>query len=225
VVLGLFARELERQGVFSFPRLDRVRVTQLTPAGADRAPPPVPPTDRDPWLRFDHARLRIRSALPLLSVAGLVSYVVYLSAKFGEPFAFVTAERAPGWELKAGPHTWFKVEFFDRLIHYPHMGKAYTAGIAFQAILACGVLALAPRVGRKFGWGYAVYVVAVLAIPLVGSKDFQGIGRYCLAAFPAFAVMGDTLAARHRLAAVVFVGSALALGLLCSGFARGAYVA
>jgi hypothetical protein len=87
------------------------------------------------------------------------------------------------------------------------------------------VLALVPRVGRKFGWGYAVYVVAVLAIPLVGSKDFQGIGRYCLAAFPAFAVMGDRLSAHHRLATGVLAASALALGVLCSGFARGAYVA
>jgi hypothetical protein len=186
---------------------------------------PVAGEHRDPLIRFDHTRLRLSSALPLLSVAGLVSYVVYLAAKFGEPFAFVTAERAPGWELKAGPHTWFKVEFFDRLIHFPHMGKWYTAGLLVQAVLAFGVLALAPRVGRKFGWGYAVYVVAVLAIPLVGSKDFQGIGRYCLAAFPAFAVMGDLLATHKRLATGVLVVSALALGLLCSGFARGAYVA
>ena len=80
------------------------------------------------------------------------------------------------------------------------------------------------RVGRKFGWGYAVYVVVVLAIPLVGSKDFQGIGRYCLAAFPAFAVMGEYLMTRRRLATGVLVLSALALCLLCSGFARGAYV-
>ena len=32
VVVGLFARELERQGVFSLPRVDRVRVAQLTPS-------------------------------------------------------------------------------------------------------------------------------------------------------------------------------------------------
>ena len=226
VVVGLFARELERQGVFSLPRLDRVRVAQLTPSTpgiADR-PEISAPTDRPPLIRFDLSKLRARSALPLLSIAGLVSYVVYLAAKFGEPFAFVKAERAPGWDLKAGPHTWFKVEFFDRLIHFPHMGKWYTAGLLVQALLAIGLLTLTRRVGRKFGWGYAVYVVVVLAIPLVGSKDFQGIGRYCLAAFPAFAVMGEYLMTRRRLATGVLVLSALALCLLCSGFARGAYV-
>ena len=37
VVVGLFARELERQGVFSLPRLDRVRVAQLSPSAAARS--------------------------------------------------------------------------------------------------------------------------------------------------------------------------------------------
>jgi hypothetical protein len=237
VVVGLFARELERKGVFSLPRLDRVRVAHLTPSaaappgqGSAAAPPgqgsaAAPPgQDRAPLIRFDFTKLRARSALPLLSIAGLVSYVIYLAAKFGEPFAFVTAERAPGWDLKPGPHTWFKVDFFDRLINFPDMGVWHTAGLVVQAVLAIGLLTLTLRVGRKFGWGYAIYVVVVLAIPLVGSKDFQGIGRYCLAAFPAFAVMGQYLADRRRLAIGVLVVSALGLGLLCSGFARGAYV-
>lgn len=229
VVVGLLARELERTGVFSLPRLDRVRVPHLAPAtaaapaGYGSAAAPAGQGSA-PLIRFDLTKLRARSALPLLSIAGLVSYVVYLAAKFGEPFAFVTAERAPGWDLKPGPHTWFKVDFFDRLIHFPHMGPWHTVGLVVQAVLAIGVLTLTLRVGRKFGWGYAIYVVVVLAIPLVGSKDFQGIGRYCLAAFPAFAVMGQCLADRRRLAIGVLVVSALGLGLLCSGFARGAYV-
>ena len=91
-------------------------------------------------------------------------------------------------------------------------------------MLAIGVLTLTLRVGRKFGWGYAIYVVVVLAIPLVGSKDFQGVGRYCLAAFPAFAVMGQFLAERRQLATGVLIVSAVGLGLFCSSFARGAYV-
>jgi hypothetical protein len=220
VVIGLLARELERQGVFSFPRFDRVRPGRFAPAASVGSG-----GERLPLIRFDGTRLRARSALPLLSLAGLVSYIAYLGAKFGEPFAFVIAERAPGWDLDAGPHTWFKVEFFERLIDYPHDGVWYTTGLVVQAVLAAGVLALTPRVGRKFGWAYALYVVVVLAIPLVGSKDFQGIGRYALAAFPAFAVMGDCLAARsRRLAGTALAVSAAGLALLCSGFARGAYV-
>jgi hypothetical protein len=219
VVIGLLARALEREGVVSFPRFDRVRSGRLGRPSAPSTDEPAPPV-----IRFDRGRLRAATVLPLLSVAGLVSYVVYLWAKFDEPFAFVIAERAPGWDLEAGPHTWFKVEFFERLADYPNDGVWYTTGLVVQAVLALGILALTPRVVRKFGWAYAAYVVVVLAIPLVGSKDFQGIGRYALSAFPAFAVMGDCLAARRRVAAGVLVVSAVALGLLCSGFARGAYV-
>jgi hypothetical protein len=177
-----------------------------------------------PLVRFDRERLLAITLLPLLSIAGLVSYVVYLWAKFDEPFAFVIAERAPGWDLEAGPRTWFKVAFFERLADYPHDGVWYTTGLVVQAALAIGILALTPRVVRRFGWAYAGYVVVVLAIPLVGSKDFQGIGRYALSAFPAFAAFGDLLAARRRVAVAVLGVSAVALGLLCSGFARGAYV-
>ena len=219
VVIGLVARELEREGVFSFPRFDRVRSGRLGRS-------PASPADEKPapWLRFDRTKLRSRSALPLLSIAGLLSYVVYLWAKFDEPFAFAIAERAPGWDLEAGPRTWFKVAFFERLSDFPHDGAWHTTGLVVQAVLAAGVLALTPLIGRKFGWAYALYVVVVLAIPLVGSKDFQGIGRYALSAFPAFAVMGDQLATRRRAAIAVLGVSAIGLGLLCSGFARGAYV-
>ncbi|HUP72444.1 MAG TPA: hypothetical protein VM282_05305 [Acidimicrobiales bacterium] len=227
VVIGLFVRELERRGVFSLPRFDRVRVGRLGPS----PPVAVEPWMKLPWLRFDRAAFRQRCLLPLFSVVGLASYMVYLAWKFGEPFAFAIAERAPGWDLKPGPHTWFKVEFFDRVRHFPYKDGWYTwdgwytLGIVFQVVLAIGLLLLTRRVGRKLGWGYAVYVVVVLAIPLVGSKDFQGIGRYALAAFPAFAVSGQWLATHPRLAIGPLAVSAAALGLLCCGYARGAYVA
>ena len=219
VVAGLVVRELEREGVFSLPRLERVRVARVLPSeDAGR-----PLDDRLPWIRFDRTKLRARSALPLLSIAGLVSYVVYLTARFGEPFAFAIAERAPGWELKPGPRTWFKVSFFERLFNFP-VGVVYTGALVVQALFAIGLLALTLRVGRKFGWGYAVYVVVVLAIPLVSSKDFQGIGRYCLGAFPAFAVAGQFLAERPRLSTRVLFASALILVVLCGWFSRGRYL-
>lgn len=113
---------------------------------------------------------------------------------------------------------------FDRIVHFPDRGEWYTASIAFQAVLAVFMLTLVPKVGRRFGWGYAVYVLAVLAIPFVGSKDFQGIGRYGLAAFPVFALLGSWLA-EHPARAKVFLGvSAAVLAVLTCGFARGAYV-
>jgi hypothetical protein len=41
--------------------------------------------------------------------------------------------------------------------------------------------------------------VIALAIPIVGTKDFMGLGRYVLAVFPVFAAAGDVLAcSRYR---------------------------
>ena len=57
---------------------------------------------------------------------------------------------------------------------------------------------LLPRVQRLFGWGYLAYCVVVLAIPIIGTKDFMGTGRYVLAAFPVIAAAGDFLATRRQ---------------------------
>ena len=53
---------------------------------------------------------------------------------------------------------------------------------------------LLPRVWRLFGWGYLAYAAVVLAIPIVGTDDFMGTGRYALAAFPVVAAAGHFLA-------------------------------
>ncbi|MCX7619515.1 MAG: hypothetical protein N2037_01575, partial [Acidimicrobiales bacterium] len=60
---------------------------------------------------------------------------------------------------------------------------------------------------------------------LLGSKDFQGTGRYLLAAFPVFFVVGRVLESRPRLRTAVWVVSALFLILWTSAYARGYYVA
>ena len=37
---------------------------------------------------------------------------------------------------------------------------------------------------RRFGWGYAGYVLGIIAIGAIGTKDFLGAGRYLIGAFP-----------------------------------------
>jgi len=59
--------------------------------------------------------------------------------------------------------------------------------LTVQALAGLGAVLLLGRVWLRFGWGYTVYCVIVLVIPIVGTKDFMGLGRYVLAAFPAFA--------------------------------------
>ena len=93
------------------------------------------------------------------------------------------------------------------------------------AVLTIGLVALIPRIVRRLGYGYGVYTLVVLGMPLVESKDFQGLGRYCLAAFPAFAVLGELLASRPRLRVAWLVVSAGGLVFLAGAFARGRYLA
>jgi amino acid transporter len=57
---------------------------------------------------------------------------------------------------------------------------------------------LVRTVWRRFGWGYAAYTVVSLAIPLIGTKDFMGTGRYVLAAYPVIAAAAVVLT-RDRL--------------------------
>lgn len=160
-----------------------------------------------------------------LALAGFGTYCVFLWIRFGNPLAFAKAEGAPGWDNTSSPRTWFKVEYFDRIFSWPHGGPEYTSGIILHSFIGLLALALAVAVRRRAGWGYAVYVAGVLIIPLIGSKDFHAMGRYALAAFPSFAVAGEWLAKRPRMAQVGLGLSALLMGFLCNAYARGSYVA
>jgi hypothetical protein len=70
-----------------------------------------------------------------------------------------------------------------------------------------------------------VYAAGVIAVPLVGSKDFQGVGRYLLAAFPCIAAAAYLLADRPLLRRIWVPASALLLCGWAFAFARGYYVA
>jgi hypothetical protein len=226
VVLGLVLRLLERRGALRLPVLDRLRWYRGRPRAG--APPELadPATDagRGPVV-FEWRRLHRTDPAILLSAVGLLLYVVYLWDRFGEPFAFADAESAPGWDQRPGPRTWFKTGWMSRVVHFAGDPNGYTVSISFQAVLAIGLLLLVPLVVRRIGWGYAAYTVGVLAIPLVGSKDFMGIGRYALTAFPSFAVLGVLLSERPRLRAAWLPVSGVLLVALCSAFAYGHYVA
>lgn len=189
---------------------------------------------------------RLRSLRPadagvLLSVAGVGAWSGYLWIRWGDPLLFATVQEAPGWGQEAGPRTWFKVEFLEKVRSLPgvlrdtlagttvHSARpladtVYGTGIVLQATALAAALALAVVVWRRIGWGYGLYCLAVLGVPLLGTKDFQGVGRYVLAAFPCFAVVGAHLA-DHRWSRWGLVVSGTALVVLTSFYARGYYVA
>jgi hypothetical protein len=240
LVIGLVAVVVERREILVVPFLDEVRTTGWRTAWSTRRG-----DGRSRFgavagavtsVRLRPGRLRVRDAGILLSLGGLVAWMWFLRTAFGDPMLFAKVQGAPGWDQEPGPHTWFKVPWFEKLshlatyVHHPHAhwdDLIYTLGITVQAVLVIGALLLVPLVVRRVGWGYAAYVVGVVGVPLLGSKDWQGTGRYLLAAFPVFLVVGWWLAERAtgRLRMAVLAASFVALVVLTSSFARGFYLA
>lgn len=159
----------------------------------------------------------------LLSAAGLAGWCGYLWSQFGNPLAFVAVQAAPGWDQGSGPATWLKFAFIEtigRRLANPTMLLTAQALAGLAAVLLLG------HVRRRLGWGYTVYSLLVLAIPLVGTKDFMGVGRYVLAAFPVFAVAGAALAqTRPRWVRILLLGlSSAGLIIATALFAHGVEV-
>lgn len=157
----------------------------------------------------------------LASSSGLLAYCAYLWARFGDPFAFLSVQSAPGWDQGAGPRTWFKLQFFDLLLG----GHAFVIRLFAPAIATMFFVVAIPFVWRRFGWGYGVYTAAVVLIPAMGSGDFQGMARYLMAAFPVFAWVAEWLArSTFRRVGALSVG-ALGLAFGAGAFATGFYLA
>jgi hypothetical protein len=219
VLIGLVVRALE---LIAEQRAARAPVFVGGPGPAAPAEPDRPVSWRElvaavPFVRWRQLTL-------LLSGAGLVGWMVYLGVRFGDPLAFVAVQEAPGWNQGSGPYTWFKVVFIGTLV------KGLWANIALlvpQALACLAAVLLLPTVWRRFGWGYTAFAVVSLAIPIIGTKDFMGAGRYTLAAYPVIAaaavVLADARRPRWLLPTVLAV---LSIGLCVAtvAFARGVEV-
>jgi hypothetical protein len=158
----------------------------------------------------------------VIAPLGLVAYMAFLWSRFDDPLAFVHVMSAPGWAQPPGPATWFKLTFVHDLVHGP--GFFIRLRLLVHAAVTVGALALAVPVYRRFGPAYAAYTLLVIGIPAVSSKDFVGLGRYVLAAFPAFAVVGEWLAGRPLVSRVWIGASAIAMLACTAAFAVGVYV-
>lgn len=202
LVLGLWVLYLERNGMLS--RLG-------SPAGGR------------PGLRAALRRVRPAHAGLLLAPLGLVAFCGFLAARFGQPFAFFDVAGAPGWDQPAGAHTWFKVHWVKAMWNGPwtdgHFGH-----LAINAIATIITVAFIPAVFRRLGWGYGVYVTIAVVATAAATKDFVGMGRYSLAAFPCFAVAAEMLFSRPRLARAVLAVFGVSLLVLTQLHARGTII-
>ena len=171
-------------------------------------------------LRVDLGRLRPRDAGVLLSIAGLAAYSGYLWSRFGDPLLFNTVQEA--WGQQSGWRTWFKYDVYLWLRREPDL--FYTHGLLIQAGLFLLAVLSIPTVARRFGVRYGAYLAVLVVIPALGSQDFQGMGRYLLGAFPAFAVLGSLVAERATVRRLILPVSAVALVVFTGMFANGRYI-
>jgi hypothetical protein len=209
VAVGLVVRTLE---IIATERRDAAAVAR---AAADAAPGPVAARAGDErardgapargtlvpthvtWRELVRALrgVRVRHLGVLLSASGLAAWSLYLWLEFDNPLAFVDVEAAPGWNQGVGPRTWFKIVYLGTLVKGPYDVAAL---LTLQAVACLCAVLLLRRVWRRFGWGYAAYALVVLLIPIIGTKDFMGTGRYVLVAFPVLAAAGELLATTPR---------------------------
>jgi len=156
----------------------------------------------------------------LVSAGGLAAFCLYLWARFGDPLAFLTGQEA--WDQQAGPRTWLKVQFFEDVtdVSSPLSWLTFVA----HPVLTIAGLALVPRIFRRFGPGYGVYVLLLIGLSALSTKNFFGMSRYLLAAFPCFAVAGELVADRPAVRRVATVASGVGLVLLTAAYSRGYYL-
>ena len=169
---------------------------------------------------FDWRRARPADAGVLLSVLGLGAWCLYLGARFDDPFAFATAQAA--WDQGAGPETWLKFQFFRDIADLSSPG----AWILFMAhpVLTMAAACLLPRVFRRFGAGYGIYATLLIGVSALSTKNFFGMARYLLAAFPCFAVLGEVLEERPGLRRLYIPVGGVGLVALTAIFGTGYYL-
>lgn len=173
--------------------------------------------------RQQGAAIRPADFLPLAAVAGVGFYMFFLWQRFGDPLAFLHVQAAPGWDQPPGWQTWLKLTWFRIL--FPKVAPLVAIRLIGHAAVALGALALVPATRRYLGWGYAVYVALAVGLPTISSKDFMGLGRYVLSAFPIFLTLALLMRDNPRLFRLWLLGSALALALLTLAWGAGGYVA
>ena len=167
--------------------------------------------------------VRFLDLVPALAGLGLLAFMSYLQYRFDDPLAFAHVQGVPGWDQPPGWHSWLKLEWFKTM--FPKVAPLIGLRLGGHALATVLALVLVVPTFKKLGWGYGVYTLLVIGIPAVSSKDFQGLGRYVIAAFPLFLTMALLLQERPRARVAVLLAFTLTLGALAMALGAGGYVA
>lgn len=172
-------------------------------------------------LRSDQ-KIRAVDLLPAFAGLGFAAYMFYLWLAFDDPLAFAHVQSAAGWDQPPGFDTWAKVAWFKMM--FPRVAPIVAVRLAGHALATLVALALVIPTWKKLGPGYGLYCLIALGLPALSSKDFMGLGRYALAAFPVFLALGLLLEDRPRIRKVWLTASAAVLVVLAFHFGGGSYV-
>ncbi|NMO13761.1 hypothetical protein HPC49_05670 [Pyxidicoccus fallax] len=137
------------------------------------------------WKRERGEKWTVVDFLPVFAGLGFGCYMLFLWHKFGDPLAFVKVQGAAGWDQNPGWRTWLKVSWFERVLLNP-TDKREAFRLAAHAFFTLLALALVWPTRKLLGWGYAAYLLVMVGLPAWSTKDFMGMGRYLLSAFPVF---------------------------------------
>jgi hypothetical protein len=173
-----------------------------------------------------HARalpVRAVDLLPVVSLVGIAAWMIFLDVRFHDALAWIHVQGAPGWDQPPGWRSWLKLTWFQTM--FPHVAPLVALRLGGHALVTVGAVSMLVPTFRRLGVGYGVYCLMVVGIPAISSKDFQGLGRYVLAAFPLFLTLALMLAEMPYLRRRLLVGSALVMVGCAFAFGAGGYVA
>jgi hypothetical protein len=205
VIIGLAAVSCEHFGVLSVPDETSSQPNWVT---ALKIPTQV-----------SFERLRTALVAPVIAATGLATYMAYLWIRWDNPLRFV-AEQANYHE--PGNATLVKQQYFSAFSQ--GFDGRHLATTTVQLVLLLAALMAVPDVGRRFGWGYGLFVGSLAIFPALSVSTFMGVGRYLLPAFPLAALVGEWLSTRRLLRyAWLGIGGAFMV-LMAVGFARNWYL-
>jgi hypothetical protein len=157
-------------------------------------------------------RLRAAGAIAL-ATSGFAAYCLFIYEQTGHPFLWAVALTRWGYYPGGSPWT-APFRLAQHLFTDPY---AYLAGdrmapydtLNGAAAMLC--LVAIPFVWRRFGGGYALFMLGNLWLPL-SAGVFEGLGRYCAVLFPCFFWLASV---RSRLTSTLLIIGFAMLYTLC----------
>ena len=122
-----------------------------------------------------------------LAASGFAAFCWFIYSLTGNPFEWAaTLQR---WGYYPGGSPWMApITLVRQLVTHPYLYLTTQPMALYDTLYGVtGILfaAAVPFVWRRFGTGYALFILLNLWLPL-SSGVFEGMGRYCSVLFPAF---------------------------------------